>query len=84
MTGVFISSAAVDAILGSGGADAYLKSKFNDVRDCYVIRNDLNHNDNFNVVRQLILYRNQEERNSLGWNIINYIILNLFRISMNL
>jgi hypothetical protein len=32
----------------------------------------------------LILYRNQEERNSLGWNIINYIILNLFRISMNL
>ena len=61
----FYFFSAIYAILWSGGFASCLKSKFNDVRDCDVIRNVLIHNVNFNVVRQFILYRNQEERNSI-------------------
>ena len=54
MTGVFASSAAVGAILGTGGLAVYLKSKFSPENDARLIRATIENNDNPNIIINLL------------------------------
>jgi hypothetical protein len=62
MTGVFASSAAVGAILGTGGLVAYLNLVFNPENDSILIRATIDNTDNPDIIIKLLEGRFPQER----------------------
>ena len=93
MTGVFASSAAVGAILGTGGLVTYLKHKFNPENDSELIRTTIDNTDNPDIIIKLLESRFPAQRESIreaygilypGQNfdedILNYVQINLAHV----
>ena len=89
MTGVFASSAAVGAILGTGGLVTYLKNKFDPENDSELIRATIDNTDNPDIITKLLESRFPEEREktreayeklypgkNFDEDIINYVPIN--------
>ena len=65
MTGVFVASAAVGAILGGGGFAAYLKTKFDEKKDAELIENVIKEKDNPFIIIKLIEVRFPNQRDEI-------------------
>ena len=68
MTGVFATSTAVGAILGTGGLITYLKNNFNPENDARLIRATIENNDDQNIIINLFNHRTPPQINEIREN----------------